>query len=301
MMELRGTLIALSCCLTVACGDSAHGPAATTPSPEDEVPLLGLEEEEEAPEPPGWKGLYWVNSNSGPTFAWELGDVVAEKYVAAPLNGQPLEGSVCQEYGGTVAPGLAAKSMYDAIPAGATFELWMRPKKDEFSGTTGPIADAVEAKLAWFEQCVRQDWPDAPDVAGLMCVHEVNLGGDVNCTNLAAVFEAGVNTPSGARALFGVVAAPQSMARTDVDIVMGEMYEPAFFPPSDTCPASSDGDTYGSEIATYLNGQTYGPGAVPAFGGPSATCQLDYSAFEEAANALGKAVTIPLAGLGVWS
>lgn len=290
----RMALGVLAFCGAVACGDSGYGPSA---GDFGDIPSKELEGAE-APEP--WKGFYWVNSNSGPEFSWVIGNVVAEKFVAGPMNGEPLDGAVCEGFGGSVTPGIAARSMHDAIPAGAAFELWMRPKTDEFSGTTGSLGAAAEQKLVWFEQCVRQDWPDAPGVSGFLCVQEDHLGGGANCTSLAAAFEAGVKTPSGATALFGVLAAPQSMARADVDIAMGEMYEPAFFPPSLQCPDPSDGATYGSEIATYLNGQSYGPGAVPAFGGPSSTCPLDYSAFEAAEEGLRGTVTVPLAGIGVW-
>lgn len=288
---------AIACSGFLACGDSAKGPTAEA----DEIPLIELGD----PQVPAWKALYWVNSNSGAEFAWVLGSFQADKYVAAVMNGTP-EGAggtspICLPFGGTVDPGTAAQSMQDVIPPDASFEIWMRPRDKEFDGTSGPLATVIEEKLAWFQSCVDQSWPTAPVVAGFMCVHEQKLGGGVDCDSLADAFASGVMTPSGRPALYGIVGSPQNMARTDVDVVLGEMYEPIYFPPSDTCPDPADGTTYGGEIAAYINTQSYGAAAAPAFGGPSATCPLDHAGFEAAASALGGAVTAPLAGLGVWS
>lgn len=279
--------------LTLGCGGSGAGSAGREPAPIGEAPA--------------WGTVYWVNSNSGPTFQWTLGDLAAASYVAAPLQGVPSSaGGGCTPFGGAVTPGVAAKSMHDALPPGAPFAIWMQPRDHEFDGvTTGGLAAAVAAELAAFQACVTQDWPLAPTVSGFLCVKEQQLGGDVNCDTLAAVFAQGVQiTGLASNVRYGLLAAPGSMNRTDVDAALGEMYEPIYFPPSNTCPAPSDGTAYGSEIGTWIAGAGVLPAsgsvAVATFGGPSSTCPLDYGQLEPAAAALAAEVPLGLAGLGLW-
>jgi hypothetical protein len=248
-----------------------------------------------------------VNSNSGPTFAWSLGDLAATSWVAATLNGVPSgSGGSCVPFGGAVTPGVAAKSLHDAVPAGAPFAIWMQPRDHQFDGVTvAGLADAVGAALEEFQSCVLQDWPLAPVVSGFLCVKEQQLGGDANCDTLATVFAHGVRIDGLATDVrYGLLAAPGSMNRTDVAASLGEMYEPIYFPPGNTCPSSGDGTTYGSEIGEWIAGAAVLPAsgsvAVPTMGGPSSTCPLDYDQLAPAAAALAVEVPQGLAGLGIW-
>lgn len=253
-----------------------------------------------------WGSIYWVNSNSGPTFRWSLAGVAAASYVAIPLNGTP-SGAGCQPFGGAVRPGLAAQSMYAVLDPGAPFAVWMQPRDHEFDGVTAAgLAAAVQQELVEFQSCVEQDWPAAPTVSGFLCVKEQQLGGAANCDTLAAVFAQGVQIAGLAgNVRYGILAAPGSMNRTDVDAALGEMYEPIYFPPEKVCPASSDGTTYGAEIGAWIADADVLPAsgsvAVPAFGGPSSTCPLDYDQVAPAAAALAEKVSTGLMGLGLWS
>lgn len=257
-------------------------------------------------DPSPWGTIFWVNSNSGPTFQWSLAGVEAASYVAVPLNGTPSGGGGCLPFGGAVAPGVAAKSLHDALPDGAPLALWMQPRDDEFAGVAlADLAVAVQTELAAFQACVTQDWPAAPTVSGFLCVKEQQLGGDANCDTLATVFAQGVRMAGVAGDVrYGILAAPGSMNRTDVDAALGEMYEPIYFPPGGTCPASSDGATYGGAIGEWIAGSAVLPAsgsvAVPAFGGPSSTCPLDYDQVAPAAAALATEVPVGLLGLGLW-
>ena len=251
--------------------------------------------------------VFWVNSNSGPTFQWSLAGLTAASYVAVPLNGvRPAGGSQCLPFGGAVTPGVAAKSLHDALTDGTPFEIWMQPRDHEFDGVAVPgLAAAVQTELAAFQSCVTQDWPLAPIVSGFLCVKEQQLGGDANCDSLAAVFRQGVQISGlGSDVRYGILAAPGSMNRTDVDAALGEMYEPIYFPPSKTCPAPGDGTSYGSEIGDWINAAAVLPAsgsvAVPAFGGASSTCPLDHDQLAPAAAALAAKVTGGLVGLGLW-
>lgn len=254
-----------------------------------------------------WDALYWVNSNSGATFAWSLDGVSAGSYVAAALNGAPAAGATgCSPFGGAVTPGVAAKSMQDALPPGAAVEVWMQPRDQEFASvSTQGLKAAVESELAAFQACLEQDWPAAPTVSGFLCVKEQQLGGAANCDSLQQVFADGV-TLSGSTALvkYGILGAPGNLNRTDVSAALGEMYEPIYFPPGDTCPDPTDGAAYGREIADWLAQAAVIPArgsvAVPAFGGPSATCRLDYDQLAPAAAALAEKAPAGLAGLAVW-
>lgn len=256
---------------------------------------------------PAWDTVYWANSNSGPTFQWSIDGLAATSWVAATLDGVPSGASGgCSPFGGAVTPGVAAKSMHDQLPGGAPFAIWMQPRDHQFDGVTADgLAAAVQAALTAFQSCVTQDWPGAPVVSGFLCVKEQQLGGDANCDTLASVFAGGVHVPGLASAVrYGLLAAPGSMNRTDVDASLGEMYEPIYFPPGDTCPSPGDGTTYGSAIGDWIAGAAVLPAsgsvAVPAFGGPSSTCQLDYDQLAPAAAALAGKVPAGLAGLGVW-
>ena len=278
---------------TLGCGGSGAGSATGEPAPIGDAPA--------------WSTVYWVNSNSGPTFQWSLGGLAASSYVAVPLNGVPSgSGDGCSPFGGAVTPGIAAKSLHDALLPGPAFAIWMQPRDHEFDGVAAPdLAAAVQRELVAFQGCVTQDWPLAPTVSGFLCVKEQQLGGDANCDTLAAVFAQGVQIAGLASDVrYGILAAPGSMNRTDVDAALGEMYEPIYFPPSKTCPASSDGVTYGSEIGAWIAGAAVLPAsgsvAVPAFGGPSSTCPLDYDQLVPAAAALGAKVRAGLVGLGLW-
>lgn len=253
-----------------------------------------------------WGALYWVNSNSGPTFAWSLDGLSAAQYVAVALAGEPAGGSACAPFGGAVTPGVAAKSMQQALPPGAPLKIWMQPRDQEFAGVTeAGLAAAVASELAAFQSCVEQDWPEAPSVSGFLCVKEQQLGGVANCDTLNSVFAAGVSLPgSSAPVEYGLLGAPGNLSRTDLSAALGEMYEPIYFPPSDACPDPSDGSTYGDEIGAWLVQAAVVPAtgsvAVPAFGGPSATCQLDYDQAAPAAAALAGKVRTGLAGLALW-
>jgi hypothetical protein len=94
------------------------------------------------------------------------------------------------------------------------------------------------------------------------------------------------------------------MIRTDVAAAMGEMYEPPYFSPAGACAPSSDGTAYGSEIGAWIAAASVVPAtgsvAVPAFGGPSATCPLDYDQLPAAAKALSGSAPAGLAGVAVW-
>jgi hypothetical protein len=255
-----------------------------------------------------WPALYWVNSNSGPTFSWTIDGLAAAAWVAAPMNGTPAaDGTGCVGFGGNVAPGVAARSMAQALPPGATLRLWMQPKDLEFDGVATPdLGPAAAERLQAFQACVAQDWPDAPVVSGFLCVREQRLGGDANCDTLAAAFAGGaVPAPSGgASVAYGILGAPGDMNRTDVAAALGEMYEPPYFAPSGTCAPSSDGASYGGEIGAWLASAAVVPAsgsvAVPAFGGPSATCPLDYDQLVPAAAALAEQAPPGLAGVAVW-
>lgn len=256
---------------------------------------------------PAWDTVYWVNSNSGPTFQWSIGELAATSWVAATLDGVPPgSGGGCTPFGGAVTPGVAAKSMHDSLPDGAPFAIWMQPRDHQFEGVNADgLAAAVAAVLSAFQTCVAQDWPAAPVVSGFLCVKEQQLGGDANCDTLATVFAQGVRIPDLAVDVrYGLLAAPGSMNRTDVDAALGEMYEPIYFPPGDTCPSPGDGTTYGSAIGDWIAGAAVLPAsgsvAVPAFGGPSSTCPLDYDQLAPAAAALAGKVPAGLAGLGIW-
>ncbi len=279
--------------LPLGCGGSGGGRVGNEPSP------LG--------DPPPWGTVYWVNSNSGPTFAWSLADLAATSWVAATLSGVPAgSDGGCTPFGGAVTPGIAAKSLHDRLPGDAPFAVWMQPRDHQFDGVdVAGLAAAVEAALAEFQSCVVQDWPLAPVVSGFLCVKEQQLGGDANCDTLATVFAQGVRIVGlAADVRYGLLAAPGSMNRTDVDASLGEMYEPIYFPPGNTCPSSSDGTRYGSAIGDWISGAAVLPAsgsvAVPTFGGPSATCPLDYDQLAPAAAALAAEVPQGLAGLGVW-
>jgi len=255
-----------------------------------------------------WPALYWVNSNSGPTFYWSLDGVSAAAWIAAPMNGTPAEdGTGCVGFGGSVAPGVAARSMAQALPPGAELRLWMQPKDLEFDGVSvADLGSAAAQRLTAFQACVAQDWPAAPVVSGFLCVREQRLGGDANCDTLAAAFAGGaVPAPSGGGSVaYGILGAPGDMNRTDVAAALGEMYEPPYFAPSGACPASSDGASYGGEIGAWIASADVVPAsgsvAVPAFGGPSATCPLDHDQLAPAAAALAEDAPPGLAGLAVW-
>jgi len=290
----RRSAAALLVLWTLGCGGSGAGSAGSEPTP------IG--------DPPAWGTVYWVNSNSGPTFAWSLGDLAATSWVAATLNGVPSgSDGGCTPFGGAVTPGVAAKSLHDMLPGGAAFAIWMQPRDHQFDGVdVAGLGAAVEVALAAFQSCVVQDWPLAPVVSGFLCVKEQQLGGDANCDTLATVFAQGVRIAGLAPDVrYGLLAAPGSMNRTDVDAALGEMYEPIYFPPSNTCPAPSDGTTYGSAIGDWIAGAAVLPAsgsvAVPTFGGPSSTCPLAYDQLAPAAAALATKVPQGLAGLGVWS
>ena len=253
-----------------------------------------------------WPTFTWVNSNSGPTFAWSLAGIAAGAWIAAPMNGAPVGGGGCTGFGGSVAPGVAAKSMQAALPGGASLQLWMQPRDQEFAGVAAPdLAAAAAQRLRAFQACVEQDWPTAPVVSGFLCVHEQQLGGDANCDTLAAAFAQGVPPPEGSGSVkYGILGAPGDMNRTDVSAALGEMYEPPYFAPSGACAPGSDGAAYGSEIGTWIAASTVIPArgsvAVPAFGGPSSTCPLDYDQLGPAAEGLAAEVPAGLAGLAVW-
>jgi hypothetical protein len=252
---------------------------------------------------PPWTAVYWVNSNSGPTFQWSLDGIEAERYVAAALNGEPSGGSGCVPFGGAVTPGVAAQSLHAELSGEAVFEIWMQPRDHEFDGVAEQdLAAAAQAALVSFQACVAQDWPQAPVVSGFLCVKEQQLGGDANCDTLAEVFAQGIHVPGlAANVDYGILAAPGSMNRTDLDAALGEMYEPIYFPPSNTCPDPGNGQAYGSQIGAWIESAAVlpesGSVAVPAFGGPSSTCQLDY---DQLAPALAAEVPTGLAGLGLW-
>jgi hypothetical protein len=245
------------------------------------------------PEAPAWKRLIWVNSNSGPTFKWGLGGVAAEAYVAAPFT---VADSSCSAFGGAVAPGVAAESMFEALPSGASLSVWMQPRDGQFQGVPPQgLAAAVESALQEFQRCMLQDWPAAPQVSGLMCVHEQQIG--VTCDSLASSVES-------LALAFGELGAPGVMDESGVSAALGEMYEPEFFP-NEACPAPLAGAAYGAGVGTYLNTLFRGASpsaAVPAFGGTaSSTCPLDYTQLGAAAAALSASTTVELQGLAVWS
>lgn len=289
----RRTAVMLLVLWNFGCGGSGAGSSGSEHTP------VG--------DPAAWEAVYWVNSNSGPMFTWSLGELAAASWVAATLNGVPSgSDGGCAPFGGAVTPGVAAKSMHDALPAAAPFAIWMQPRDHQFDGVTvAGLAAAVEATLEAFQSCVVQDWPAAPVVSGFLCVKEQQLGGDANCDTLATVFAQGVHISGLATDVrYGLLAAPGSMNRTDVDASLGEMYEPIYFPPGNTCPSPGDGTTYGNAIGEWIAGADVLPAsgsvAVPAFGGPSSTCPLDYDQLAPAAAALGVKVPQGLAGLGIW-
>jgi hypothetical protein len=240
-----------------------------------------------------WKRLVWVNSNSGSTFNWELGGVAADAYVAAPFT---VADSSCSAFGGAVAPGVAAKSMSDALPSGASLSVWMQPRDKQFLGVpTGGLVAAIESALQEFQQCMQQDWPAAPQVSGFMCVHEQQIG--ITCDALAP-------TVMDLNLAFGVLGAPGVMDSSGVTAALGEMYEPAFFP-NGACPGAQSGAAYGAGVGAYLNKLFLGANlnaAVPAFGGTaSSTCPLDYAQLGAAAAALSASTTVELQGIALWS
>jgi len=255
-----------------------------------------------------WPAVYWVNSNSAPTFGWSVDGIAADAWVAVPMNGTPpTDGTGCVGFGGSVAPGVAAQSMAAALPEGAVVRLWMQPKDLEFDGVVTPDLGAAAAqRVAALQACVEQDWPAAPVVSGFLCVHEQRLGGDANCDTLAAAFASGgVPAPSGGGSVaYGILGAPGDMNRTDVAAALGEMYEPPYFAPSSACASPSDGASYGAEIGAWLASAAVVPAtgsvAVPAFGGPSATCPLDHDQLAPAASALAGEAPPGLAGLALW-
>ena len=277
---------------SAGCGGSSSDSRPAAPDTLQDAPL--------------WTVVYWVNSNSGPSFEWSLDGLDADRYVAVPLNGQPsASGTGCEPFGGAITPGVAAQSLHAELSDEA-FEIWLQPRDQQFAGVAvQDLATAAQSALEWFQACVAQDWPQAPVVSGFLCVKEQQLGGDANCDTLAQAFEQGIRLPGQtANVAYGILAAPGSMNRTDVDAALGEMYEPIYFPPSDTCPDPSDGEAYGAQIGAWIESAAVlpesGSVAVPAFGGPSATCQLDHGQAAVAAAALATKVPAGLAGLGLW-
>ncbi len=91
-----------------------------------------------------------------------MGGVAAQAYVAAPFT---VADSSCSPFGGAVAPGVAAESMFKALPSGASLSVWMQPRNWQFQGvpmTPKGLAAAVESALQEFQRCMQQDWPTAP-------------------------------------------------------------------------------------------------------------------------------------------